>query len=90
MHLRQDFGRDVLFWNRLAMSKQVYIYIYAYIYNIYIYITIYTYIYIYKTGILFQTLSQKVGYIIKLVAFIYIPGIVMLLGFLNTNISKQT
>ena len=48
------------------------------------------YIYIYKTGILFQTLSQKVGYIIKLVAFIYIPGIVMLLGFLNTNISKQT
>ena len=32
--------------------------------------------------------SQKFGYIIKLVTFIYIPGIAMFLGFINTKISK--
>ena len=33
--------------------------------------------------------SQKFGYIIKLVTFIYIPGILMFLGFTNTKISKK-
>ena len=35
-----------------------------------------------------KTLSQKFGYIIKRVTFVYIPGIVMFLGFINTKISK--
>ena len=37
---------------------------------------------------LIKTLFQKFGYIIKLVTFIYIPEIVMYLGFINTKISK--
>ena len=46
------------------------------------------YIYICKIKILLKTLSKKFRYIIKLVTFIYVPGIVMFLGFINTKLSK--
>ena len=37
---------------------------------------------------LIKKIFKKFGYIIKLVTFMYIPGIVMYLGFINTKISK--
>ena len=59
VHDGQDFGRDFCPWSRLVMCEQEYIYIYIYII---LYITYY---------IKLKTLSQKSGYIIKLVTFIY-------------------
>ena len=72
---------------RLVMSHQEYIYIYTclYIYVyifIYIYMYIWMYMYIYIYQILLKTLYQKFGYVIELVTFIYIPWIVMFLGFI--------
>ena len=49
------------------------------------YIYIYTYIYIFLKFLL-KTLSQKFGYLLKIVIFMYIPWIVMFLGFINTKI----
>ena len=57
----------------------MYIYLYTYI-CIYRCICIYIYIYIYQ--ILLKILYQKFGYVIELVTFIYIPWIVMFLGFI--------
>ena len=52
----------------------IYIYIYIYIIYIIYYIYYILYIYLIKSKNL-NTLSQKFGYIIKLVTFIYIPGL---------------
>ena len=68
-------------------ANQVNIYAYIYIYYIYIYI----YIYIYYSKLKFYLesfISKKFGYVIKPVTFVYVPGIVMFLGFINTKISK--
>ena len=84
--------RDVCSGNRLAMSEQEYIYIYIYniyiyiiyIYIIYIYINIHIHIF-YNIWILLKTWSQKFGCTITLVTFVYILGIVMLLGSINKD-----
>ena len=46
------------------------------------------YICVCKSKYIYITLSQKFGFIIKLVTFRYIPGIVIFFGFINAKITK--
>ena len=45
-------------------------------------------IFVFVNPSIYITLSQKFGFIIKLVTFRYIPGIVIFFGFINAKITK--
>ena len=69
----------------LVIDRQIDRYRYRYRYR---YIDIDIYVCIYVCMYVYNYLSQKCGYILKLVTFTYITWIVMFPGFINIKISK--